>query len=262
MFDNDDNLAVSLVQFDILCEDKNANLEYIENVVSSLRGETDLVVLPEMCTTGFSMNSHLLAESNDDSTISRLKQLAKENDLAICGSFIAADEGSYFNRGFFITPYDAYYYDKKHLFRMGDEFKFLSPGNEKLIINYKGFNICLLICYDLRFPVWARNVNNGYDLLLYVANWSASKTNVWNTLLSARAIENLCYVCGVNRTGTDVYNLNYKGESQLVDPEGNKIIDLGQKQNQTSTVYISKKKLKDFRLKFPVWKDADKFKLK
>lgn len=119
-----------------------------------------------------------------------------------------------------------------------------------------------MICYDLRFPVWARNVNNGYDLLLYVANWSASKTNVWNTLLSARAIENLCYVCGVNRTGTDVYNLEYKGESQLVDPEGNKIIDLGQKQNQTSTVYISKKKLKDFRLKFPVWKDADKFKLK
>lgn len=259
---NNDTLAISLVQFDIVWEDKEANLCYIENIIPTLEGKTDIIVLPEMFSTGFTMKSREMAEPFTGKTVVRLKQLAEKYNIALCGSYIASDNGQYYNRGFFISAEDVHYYDKRHLFRLGDEPQFFSAGKEKVIFRYKGFNICLLVCYDLRFPVWSRNIANEYDLLIYVANWPASRFKIWNSLLTARAIENLCYVCGVNRTGADGYNLNYLGESQLIDAKGDKIIDLGQKQNEISTVYISKKKLEDFRLKFPVWKDADKFELK
>lgn len=255
---DDTILRISLVQYDIVWENKPANLAKVESVVSNLSGKTDVVVLPEMFSTGFSMNSHNLAEPVTGNTISHIKLLAQKYDLAICGSFIAENNGQYYNRGFFITADNEYYYDKRHLFRMGNEPLSFAPGKERPVFEHKGFNICLLVCYDLRFPVWARNVNNGYDLLVYVANWPASRAKVWNTLLEARAIENMCYVCGVNRLGTDGNGLKHEGGSKLVDAKGNIMSYLADKEI-VETIAISKKELDEFRQKFPVWKDADRF---
>ena len=256
----DRKLRISLVQYDIVWENKEANLSYVEDVVTSLAGKTDIVVLPEMFTTGFTMNSHKLSESNDGDTITLLKQWATEFDIAICGSFIAKEKGHFFNRGFFISSESEYFYDKRHLFRMGKEPEYFSPGDKRLIFEHKGFNICLLICYDLRFPVWARNINNEYDLIIYTANWPESRAKVWNTLLAARAIENISYVCGVNRIGKDGNDLVYKGDSKLIDAKGEVLTSI--KVDKVETVSISKDELDKFRNKFPVWKDADSFELK
>lgn len=256
----DRKLRISLVQYDIVWENKEANLHYVEDVVTSLAGKTDIVVLPEMFTTGFTMNSHKLSESNDGDTITLLKQWATEFDIAICGSFIAKEKGHFFNRGFFISSESEYFYDKRHLFRMGKEPEYFSPGDKRLIFEHKGFNICLLICYDLRFPVWARNINNEYDLIIYTANWPESRAKVWNTLLAARAIENISYVCGVNRIGKDGNDLVYKGDSKLIDAKGEVLASI--KVDKVETVSISKDELDKFRNKFPVWKDADSFELK
>ncbi|NDV68104.1 amidohydrolase [Dysgonomonas sp. 25] len=253
-------LRVTLVQLDIIWENKAANIDKVHAFIKEKAAVTDLFVLPEMFSTGFSMNSHALAESNEGNTVNKLKHWAKEYSVAICGSFIAEDGGEYYNRGFFITPEASHFYDKRHLFRMGEEANYFSAGNKRLIVEHKGFNICLLICYDLRFPVWARNVDNEYDLLVYAANWPESRSKVWNTLLEARAIENMCYVCGVNRSGTDGNKLKYKGESKLIDFKGN-ILDASDADETATTVAISKDKLTDFRSKFPAWRDADKFKL-
>ena len=257
--EEDLTLRVSLVQQDIVWEDKQANLKYIHSVISQLAGKTDLVVLPEMCTTGFSMNSHILAETISGETISKLKQWAVQYNIAICDSFIAEDKGQYYNRGFFITPVKEHYYDKRHLFRMGSEPESFSSGKKRLVVELKGFNICLLVCYDLRFPVWARNVDNEYDLLVYVANWPASRSNVWNALLIARAIENMSYVCGVNRIGADGNGLKYEGSSKMINARGEEIITIALNQELVETVCISKRELEKFRAKFPVWKDADSF---
>lgn len=255
-------LRVSLVQFDIVWENKQANLDYVEAKVKGLAGHTDLVVLPEMFSTGFTMNSHNLAEAVDGQTISNLKQWAASYDVAICGSYIAKDGDKYYNRGFFITPQNEYYYDKRHLFRMGSEPQSFSAGEKRLIVEHKGFNVCLLICYDLRFPVWARSVENEYDLLIYTANWPASRSKVWNALLTARALENMTYVCGVNRIGTDGNGLMHSGESKIIDARGDEVLTIGQNIEQANTVTISKTDLDHFRTKFPVWRDADKFEIK
>lgn len=254
-------LKVSLVQYDIVWENKEANLNYINNKLRELAGNTDIVILSEMFSTGFSMNSHNLAEANDGNTINLLKTWAAEYDIAICGSYIARDGKDYFNRGFFITTESEHFYDKRHLFRMGSEPKSFSAGQKRLIVEHKGFNICLLICYDLRFPVWARNVDNEYDLLIYAANWPASRAKVWNALLTARALENMAYVCGVNRIGADGNGLMHQGDSKMIDARGDEMIALGDKE-RIETVSISKTKLNDFREKFPVWKDADRFEIK
>lgn len=258
----DQTLRISIVQQNIEWENKEANLEFIGSIVSKHSQETDLIVLPEMCTTGFSTNSRELAETVEGKTITQIKEWAIQYNIAICGSFIAKDNGNFFNRGFFITSEKNHYYDKRHLFRMGNEPASFSSGNNRLIIEHKGFNICLLICYDLRFPVWARNINNEYDLLIYVANWPASRSKVWNTLLDARALENMCYVCGVNRVGRDGNGLEYSGSSQLINAKGEKILSTELNQEDIKTVCISKQELNNFRIKFPVWKDADKFEIK
>lgn len=255
-------LRVSLVQYDIAWEHKQVNLDYVENVIIGLVGQTDVVILPEMFSTGFSMNSQNLAETIEDNTISSIKRWAKLYDVAICGSYIAQEESNFYNRGFFITPDKEHYYDKRHLFRMGDEPKSFSAGEKHLVFEHKGFNICLLICYDLRFPVWARNVDNEYDLLIFVASWPASRAKVWDILLPARAVENMSYVCGVNRIGVDGNGLVYNGGSKMIDAKGEIILATSLNQEQVDTVYISKSELEHFRLKFPVWKDADKFDLK
>lgn len=254
------SLRISLFQTDLVWEDKEANLNQIAQAARSLSGVSDLLVLPEMVTTGFSMAPERLAETNDGPTVTQLRTLARECNLALTGSFIACDEeGAHFNRGFFITPDEVYFADKRHLFRMGEEPNHYRAGTQRTIIPYKGFNILLLVCYDLRFPAWSRCRNNEYDLLLYVANWPSARRQVWNTLLAARAIENSCFVCGVNRVGTDGLGLTYLGDSQIITPRGTPKLTSTEGEASLSTTTLSKEELDDFRRKFPTWMDGDSF---
>ncbi len=257
-------LRVSLIQSDIFWEDKQKNLDQYKSILSSLAGKTDLAVLPEMCTTGFSMQAKALAETNDENTIQTFRKCASNYGMAVCGSFIAKDiQNKFYNRGFFLTPEgDGYFYDKRHLFRMGAEHDTFSAGNDQLIFTYKGWNIKLIVCYDLRFPVWIRNKDNAYDLLICSANWPVSRIKVWETLLEARAYENFCYVCGVNRVGTDGEGIIYKGNSLLIDPRGKRLVRSIKPEPLVRTATIYKEPLDRLRQKFPAWMDADDFKIK
>ncbi|TGY08386.1 MULTISPECIES: amidohydrolase [Bacteroidaceae] len=257
-----ESIRISIVQTDIVWENKQENLRLLYEKLQSLRGTTEIVVLPEMFSTGFSMQSKILAEPNSGETITTLKRWTSQLQLAICGSYIATDNGQFYNRAFFLTPKgEEFYYDKRHLFRMGREAEHFSAGDKRLIIPYRGWNIRLLVCYDLRFPVWSRNINNGYDLLIYVANWPVARRLAWDTLLRARALENQCYVCGVNRTGTDGYHLEYNGGSKVYSAYGEEVASLPDGQEGMATVTLNMASLNQFREKFPVWKDADEFHL-
>ncbi len=255
---NKETLRVTLLQTSLVWEDKAANLSNLEQQIKGLKDRSDLVVLPEMCTTGFSMQSGALAEPMTGVTIMRLLTLAQECGLALAGSFICAEEGNCYNRAFLITPEgDSMYYDKRHLFRMGGEDRYFAPGTSRPVFNYKGWNIVLQVCYDLRFPVWSRNHSCEYDLALYVANWPASRIQVWDILLPARAIENQSYVCGVNRVGEDGAGLHYNGHSCLYSAKGEALTSFVEDEEGLTTVAIDKESLYRFREKFPVWKDAD-----
>lgn len=257
-----DSIRISIVQTDIVWENKQENLRLLREKLQNLCGTTEIVVLPEMFSTGFSMQSHILAEPDSGETITTLKEWAHLYQTAICGSYIATDKGQFYNRAFFLTPTgEEFYYNKRHLFGIGNEPEHFSPGNQRLIIPYKGWNICLLICYDLRFPVWSRNVKNEYDLLIYVANWPTSRRLVWDTLLCARALENQSYVCGVNRVGTDGYQLNYNGGSAIYSALGKKVASLPDNADSFTTSTINLPALQQFREKFPTWKDTDDFKI-
>ena len=254
------DLRISPIQAGIVWENKEQNLQHFHEMIKPLANKTDLVVFPETFTTGFSMTCCALAESNSGSTISRIKQWAAGYNFAIAGSFIATENGKYYNRAFFVCPDgETFFRNKRHLFGQGGEKESFSPGNDNTIIQYRDWNIRLLICYDLRFPVWSRNVNNECDLLIYVANWPSVRQSVWNTLLPARAIENQCYVCGVNRVGKDGDDIQYPGNSLLIDAKGRILSNYPENAEHVDTITISKKELDDFRLRFPVWKDADHF---
>lgn len=264
-------MRVTLLQTDIVWEDKQENLRLLRKKLEKLRGEAEIVVLPETLSTGFSMNSGKLAEPMSGKTITTLRQWAAEFQFAIAGSYIACDENTTcdektdkpcYNRGFFLTPEgDAHYYDKHHLFRMGQETEHFTAGNQRPIISYRGWNILLLVCYDLRFPVWSRNVNNEYDLLIYVASWPVPRRRVWDILLQARALENICYVCGVNRIGTDGNLLPYNGGSVIYSPKGDLLACVSDNEEGTATVPLNLSALREFREKFPAWKDGDSFQL-
>lgn len=255
-------LKISIVQTDIAWENKQENLRMLRGKLHALRGTTEIVVLPEMFSTGFTMKSRELAEPVSGITVRILKELAADFQLALCGSFICSERSNYYNRAFFITPEgEEFYYDKRHLFRMGNEAEYFSAGNNKLIISYRGWNICLLVCYDLRFPVWSRNVNNEYDLLIYMASWPQARRLAWDTLLCARALENMCYVCGVNRIGVDGNKLIYNGGSVVFSPKGEPLASVPDGEEGIETVSLSLISLQQLRDKFPVWKDADAFRL-
>lgn len=260
MMENSKLLRVSMIQSHIVWEDVEENICYYGELLRRLKGKTDLAVLPELFTTGLSLRAKDLSEPNDGKTIVELKKYAKSYGFAITGSFMASDEGHYYNRAFFITPEgDTHFYDKRHLFRMADEDKCFSPGNKRMIVEYRGWKICLMICYDLRFPVWSRNVNNAYDLLIYVANWAESRRKVWKALLQARAIENMSFVCGVNRIGVDAREFKYHGGSMIYSPKGKKLF--GAKENEESVVtgLLKRDDVIKLRAKFPAWEDADLF---
>ena len=255
-------LKISIVQTDIAWENKQENLRMLREKLHALRGTTEIVVLPEMFSTGFTMKSREFAEPVSGITVRILKELAADFQLALCGSFICSERSNYYNRAFFITPEgEEFYYDKRHLFRMGNEAEYFSAGNNKLIISYRGWNIGLLVCYDLRFPVWSRNVNNEYDLLIYMASWPQARRLAWDTLLCARALENMCYVCGVNRIGVDGNKLIYNGGSVVFSAKGEVLASVPDGEEGIETVSLSLISLQQLRDKFPVWKDADAFRL-
>ncbi|GAB6393972.1 MAG: carbon-nitrogen hydrolase/amidohydrolase [Bacteroidales bacterium] len=256
-----DVLRISMIQAPVLWENREGNLERFAGLLRRMKGKTDLAVLPETFSTGFSMRTEALGDDAADGiTVAAVKAWAKEYQIAVAGSFIAKEGGKYYNRAFLAAPEGGCrFYDKRHLFRMAGEDSRFTAGEKLAIVAYKGWNICLQVCYDLRFPVWSRNVNNGYDLLIYVANWPETRAGVWKALLPARAIENQAFVCGVNRTGTDGAGLRYAGGSALYSPKGEKLADAGKRETVVRSYTLSKDDLIRLRTKFPVWKDADKF---
>jgi omega-amidase len=254
-------MKISIVQYDIKWEDKLSNYRSVENLISGLENKTDLVILPEMFTTGFSMNPEKLYEKPLSGTHKWMANMAAIGNFGMCGSFIAGENGSFYNRWILVTPDGkTWSYDKRHLFQMtGEEIAF-TPGNRRELITFREFRICPNVCYDLRFPVWSRN-KNDYDLLINSANWPDARREVWITLLKARAIENQCYVAGSNRIGTDGAGIYYRGDSMIINPKG-EIIALAEENKEcVITSDISMKELSDFREKFPVLNDADDFTL-
>jgi omega-amidase len=252
-------MKISIIQSDLFWEDKQSNFRGLEKIITPLYNKTDIIILPEMFNTGFSMNTRQLAESPLSETYGWMKDTALKGNFGICGSYIVKEDHKFFNRWVFVSPQkEFWYYDKRHLFSMGGEDKFFSAGKEGLIFSFRGVRIRPSICYDLRFPVWSRN-RGEYDLMICASNWPESRNEVWNTLLKARAIENQCYVAGANRLGTDGKGLVYCGESAIIDPYG-QIIESANINEETSiTGEISMTELSDFRKKFPVLNDADDF---
>ncbi|WP_394748351.1 amidohydrolase [Spongiimicrobium salis] len=217
-------LRVALIQAPLIWENPDANLSYFSEKIEALRAEVDLVVLPEMFTTGFTMTPHHLNENEGSKGLKWMLSMAKQKEIALVGSIAFFEKGTYANRLFFVLPNGDYsYYDKRHTFTLAGEDKVYMAGRKKLIVDYKGFKICPLICYDLRFPVWARNVED-YDLVLYVANWPEPRVAAWDTLLKARAIENMAYCIGVNRVGIDESGHAYVGHSAVYDPLGEQLV--------------------------------------
>lgn len=256
-----DNLNISIVQSDIKWEDIDQNLDYHYSLIEKLQDKTDIIVLPEMFTTGFSLHAEQLAETMDGKSVKWLIETSKKLNVVITASIIIKDSEKYYNRMIWAQPDGKlFYYDKRHLFRMGGEHKHYSFGNNKVIINYKGWNIRLLICYDLRFPVWSRN-KQDYDLAIYIANWPITRSEAWKTLLSARAMENQAYIIGVNRCGIDGMNLQYSGDSRVLGPDGKIISACDEFKQQVITTSISKEVLSTMKQSFPVHLDSDNFEI-
>lgn len=262
------NLHITLVQTSLHWEQPIKNLNQFSKLLSALnRNETDLIVLPEMFNTGFSMNAHALAEKPGGLTMQWMAEVAHALNSAICGSLIITEKNKFYNRFIWMNVDGSYeQYDKRHLFRMGKENGVFTAGTESVLINHKGWNICPLVCYDLRFPVWSRNQldqngNADFDLLIYVANWPQVRSYAWNQLLIARAIENQSYVAAVNRIGKDGNGMDHKGESVVLDPLGKPISKLKSNKKGIETVELSSRELAKFRSSFPVMKDADRFKI-
>ncbi len=256
-------MKICIVQNDIAWADKETNLLLTEKIISNLSKNIDLVVLPELFTTGFCPSELHLAEDMNGITVKRLLEWSDKYHVAICGSFLARDSNNnYYNRAFFTTPnQDFHYADKRHLFALGDENHYLTSGEERLMVSYKGFNIAVLVCYDIRFPVWSRNQNNEYDLLIYVANFPAKRIQQWDTLLKARAIENQAFVCGVNRVGTDANAVAHSGHSAIYNFKGETLLSFTENEMGVETVCLQKEELEHYRERFPFWKDNDDFHL-
>jgi predicted amidohydrolase len=252
-------MKISVIQPDLVWEDRSLNFKNLDKLITSLHNKTDIVILPEMFNTGFSMNPEQLSESPEAETFSWMKNTAQNGNFGICGSYIVKENDQFFNRWVFVSPEkEIHHYDKRHLFSMAGEDKFFSPGKTRLIFRFRGVRISPNICYDLRFPVWSRN-RNDYDLIIYAANWPETRREVWYTLLKARAIENQCYVAGANRIGTDGKGIKYCGDSMIINPRGEIIASANPNEDSSVTGEISLTELFDFRKKFPVLNDADNF---
>ena len=251
-------MLVLLVQYNIVWELARKNISYLTALLSNYKPDNAVIVLPEMFSTGFTMKPNNVAEEMNGETVNWMKNTAVQYNSVVAGSLIIKENNQYYNRFIWAFPNGTVsFYNKRHLFRMGGENEIYSGGIERVILNFNGFRILPLVCYDLRFPVWSRN-KNDYDLIVYSANWPAARQNAWNTLLKARAIENQAFVAGVNRIGSDGAGISYSGNTQVVDFKGNVLADAG---NNSSilTVNINIEELNDFRSSFPAWMDADGF---
>ena len=254
-------MKIALIQIPLVWEKPKLNRDYIEQKINTLEVDTDLVVLPEMFTTGFTMQPERIAETMHGETVVWMQALAKAKNCAITGSLVIIEEENYYNRLLFVFPSGAiHYYNKRHLFTLAGEDKSYTKGIQKLIIEYKGWKICPLICYDLRFPVFARNVEQ-YDLLLYVANWPTIRIQAWDILLKSRAVENMSYTIGVNRVGKDEKNYDYSGHSQVVDFLGNYLI-APQETEGVFYAQLDKEALLQTRTKLGFLNDQDTFEWK
>jgi omega-amidase len=254
-----DKLRITLAQVDLAWQDPQQNRHDLEILIRQLVGKSDLVILPETFTTGFSMYVFDLAERMDGTTIKWLIDLSHTTGIAIGGSLIIKDNDLFYNRFVFVTPSgEISYYNKRHLFSMGGESASFTAGDHRLIVNFYGWRIAFYICYDIRFPVWCRNLNDT-DLMVFSANWPDVRSEVWKTLLKARAIENQVFVAGVNRLGTDGNNISYLGESQVINSKGEVQREYSLNPDGMVSYEILMKELTDFREKFPVANDADRF---
>ena len=274
-------LTITLIQSQLHWEDKEANLKMFEEKIKSVRGTTEMVVLPEMFSTGFSMKPEQLAEKMDGATVQWMERVARENRLVVTGSLMVEEEQHYYNRLIWMLPVGQYgYYDKRHLFAYAGEDQHYTRGKKRLVTSVKKWRVHFQICYDLRFPVWSsqqsllsplerkRRVSNfdalsipsepEYDVLVYVANWPERRSLAWKTLLQARAIENQCYVIGVNRTGSDGDGVYYSGDSMVIDPLGEIMYHKAHK-DDVFTLTLQKDELLEIRNKFPFWRDTDHF---
>jgi omega-amidase len=256
-------LTVTTIQPDLQWEDKAANLRRLEEKIDGIGVHTELVVLPEMFSTGFSMLPESLAEPMDGPTVDWMRTIAARKKIILTGSLIIVEEGHYFNRLIWMLPNGQYgYYDKRHRFAYAGENEQYTAGSRRLIASVKGWKVLLLVCYDLRFPVWSRQALTEpeleYDLIIYVANWPQRRSLAWKTLLRARAIENQSYVIGVNRVGADGNQIMHSGDSMIIDPLGEILYHGGEKE-EVFTQTFNKDKLEEIRQRFPFWKDADHF---
>jgi len=254
------HLKVALIQTDIVWQNAEQNRLQFSEKINAITETVDVIVLPEMFTTGFSMQPQKIAEIMQGETVKWMQKIASEKNAAISGSIIICEDNKYYNRFLFVHPSgEINKYDKRHLFTLAGEGKVYTSGKEKLIVTYKGWKICPLICYDLRFPVWSRNVED-FDLLLYVANWPKPRISAWDTLLMARAIENMCYTIGVNRVGADGNNLEYNGHSSVYNC-------LSEKQTNTISeeeiviITLNKNHISETRSKLNFLVDKDSFTL-
>lgn len=281
-----EELKITLIQSNLFWENCEQNLEQFSKKISLIREQTDLIILPEMFTTGFSMQPEKFAESMTGKTVNWMKEQSHKKQCVITGSFICEENGFYYNRLVWMKPDGNYStYDKRHLFSMANEDNHYTAGNKKIVEELKGWKICPLICYDLRFPVWSRNTNipqqphnslrppshthyqshkgePDYDLLIYVANWPEKRSFPWKTLLLARAIENQCYVIGENRVGTDGNEIYYSGDSAVIDFKGNILSKTPAHEEYIETISLSYSGLEEFRKQFPVLNDGDDFEVK
>ncbi|WP_317898574.1 nitrilase family protein [Aurantibacillus circumpalustris] len=276
-------MKTTIIQTSLHWENREKNIAHFDNLISSIKERTNLIILPEMFTTGFSMNPEKVSEPSNGGTLKWLKQKAKEKNCVITGSVAVEEKGNYYNRLFWVNESGEYKtYDKRHLFRMAKEDTHYTAGSKKLIAKINDWNICPLVCYDLRFPVWSRNrfdlkgesrqsavgsEQSGvgsweYDVLIYVANWPEVRNYPWKQLLIARAIENQCYVIGVNRIGKDGNDFSHSGDSVVINPRGEIISVTKANEESIETVFLDKNYLEEFRTIFPVGLDSDFFELK
>jgi omega-amidase len=252
-------MKLTLIQFDIIWENKLRNLEKLGELISAIPHGSDVIILPEMFSTGFSMNPADLEEKPQSVTFDWMRDIAAKINSGICGSYIVSVNKNFYNRWIFVSPDgEVWKYDKRHLFSIGGEESLFTRGEERIVFKFRGIRICPNVCYDLRFPVWSRN-RNDYDLLINSSNWPESRRDVWTTLLKARSLENQCYVAGVNRIGTDGTGIKYCGDSVILGPKGEIIAEGRQNEESIVSGEISIDELSDFREKFPVMNDADKF---
>jgi omega-amidase len=262
------SLRVTLVQTAVFWEAKAENLAHLETLLNEVV-DTDLIVLPEMFSTGFSMRPEALAETMEGEAVRWMQSMARNKRSTIVGSLIIEEQGSYYNRLVWMRPDASFaYYDKRHLFSFAQEDAHYAAGKQRLIVDLHGWKVCPLVCYDLRFPVWTRNqafdgseTESVFDLQLFVANWPEARRIPWNTLLEARAHENQCFVIGVNRVGEDGNGISHAGDSVVFSPKGEKLTSIQAFKEDVYTLDLHYDDLASFRSKFTAWKDKDRFTL-